>query len=95
MCIRDSLYIPLEAVLHTDKGTEVLVVNPQNVVEDRQVALGYEGSTQVVVLSGLQQGERVIVGSRSDIRSGQTVISKDITAAAPARSVASDSQGAH
>jgi len=89
------LYIPLEAVLHTDKGTEVLVVNPQNVVEDRQVALGYEGSTQVVVLSGLQQGERVIVGSRSDIRSGQTVISKDITAAAPARSVASDSQGAH
>ena len=40
-------------------------------------------------------GERVIVGSRSDIRSGQTVISKDITAAAPARSVASDSQGAH
>jgi RND family efflux transporter MFP subunit len=88
------LYVPLEAVLHTDKGPEVLVVNPQNLVEPRQVSLGYEGSTRVVVLAGLQEGEHVIVGARSDVTPGQMVIPRDVTS--PANVQANDSQpGAH
>jgi len=81
------LTIPLEAVQHegndssSDKGNgkrgSVLVVNAQNEVERRQVTLGHEGDSRVVVLTGLADGERVILGARSDLRPGQTVVPKE------------------
>ncbi len=73
------LTIPLEAALHEGGETVVMVVNAQDVVERRHVTLGHEGSTRVVVLTGLSEGERVIVGSRSDVRHGQKVAPKEMS----------------
>jgi len=91
----DALTVPLEAVFHEEGGTEVLVVNAQNIVELRHVTVGYQGGTRAVVLSGVQEGERVFVGNRADVNPGQTVITKDVTVITPAKSAAGDSQGAH
>lgn len=81
----DVLAVPLEAVeLGADatQGT-VLVVNSQNVLEERKVQLGIQGSTRVEVRSGLSDGERVVVGSRNEFRAGMKVVPKEINVNKP------------
>ncbi len=73
------LTVPLEAVdmKGSDEGT-VLLVGPQNVLEERKVGLGMQGSTRIQISSGLQEGDEVVVGSRNAFRSGMTVQPKEI-----------------
>jgi RND family efflux transporter MFP subunit len=76
----EMLTVPLEAVElgKTSSDGEVLVVNAQNILEERKVKLGVQGSTRVEVRDGLSEGDRVAVGSRSELRSGMKVIPKEI-----------------
>jgi len=76
----DALGVPLEAVeLGADASQgSVLVVNSQNVLEERKVQLGMQGSTRVEVRSGLSEGERVVVGSRNEFHAGMKVVPKEI-----------------
>ncbi len=67
------LAIPIQAVTRNGDEASVLVVNPQDRVEERRVRLGLEGANQVEVVSGLSPNERVIVGSRSEFRPGDLV----------------------
>src|SRR5271154_1099262 len=80
---KETLTVPLEAV-HTNgaEGT-VLFVNKDSMLEERKVHLGVQGSTQVEVLSGLHEGDRVVVGNLNDFRSGMKVIPKEINASQP------------
>jgi len=79
----ERLTVPLEAVdMNGAEGT-VLVVNNQNVLEERNVHLGLQGSTRIEVLSGLNEGERVVIGSRNEFRKGMKVIPKEIEAGQP------------
>jgi multidrug efflux pump subunit AcrA (membrane-fusion protein) len=48
-------------------------------VEERKVRLGAEDSTRVEVLSGLSEGERVIIGNRSEYHNGQKIQPKDVS----------------
>jgi RND family efflux transporter MFP subunit len=68
------LTIPLLAVQRsgTDQAT-VLALDAQNHLQLRQVTLGVQGSTLVEVLSGLQQGERVVLGDQNKYHPGETV----------------------
>ena len=68
----NALAIPIEA-LPPGNGTTVYVVTPENRVEERQVTLGLETATQFQVLSGLKEGELVLVSSRSQVQAGQKV----------------------
>jgi RND family efflux transporter MFP subunit len=70
------LAIPIEAVNRTGNEASVLVVDSQNVVAVRRVKLGQEDSTHIEVLSGLAEGERVIVGNLSGFTAGQKVSPK-------------------
>jgi len=77
---RDMLTVPLEAVqlgANASEG-EVLIVNSQNILEDRKLKLGVQGSTKVEVREGLSEGDRVVVGSRNEFRGGMKVIPKEI-----------------
>ena len=56
----------------------MLVVNFQGQIQERQVKLGEEGSDRVEVLSGLAENDRVVIGSRSEFRSGDKVQPKVI-----------------
>ena len=79
------LTVPLEAVAMSGDNNEgtVLLLNPQNILEERRVHLGLEGSTRIEVSAGLNEGDRVVVGSRSEFRSGMKVIPKEIDMSAP------------
>lgn len=81
---KDILTVPLEAVdiTENDQGT-VLLVNPQNVLEDRTVRLGLQSSNRIEVISGLSEGDRVVVGSRSEFRTGMRVTPKLIDTSEP------------
>jgi RND family efflux transporter MFP subunit len=79
----DVLTVPLEAVESNGSEGTVLVVNSQNTLEERKVRLGLQGSTRVEVLSGLSDGERVVIGSRNEFRAGMKVTPKEIALGQP------------
>ncbi len=81
----EMLTVPLEAVEVGGDGAEgtVLVVNAQNVLEERKVRLGMQGSTRIEIRSGLSEGDRVVVGSRDEFRSGMKVTPKEIDVSQP------------
>jgi RND family efflux transporter MFP subunit len=70
-----ALVIPTEAV-STDKKTSVYVVNREQKIEERTVTLGLETPGRYEVLTGLKDGELVVVGSRSQVKPGQKVEAK-------------------
>jgi RND family efflux transporter MFP subunit len=76
---QNVLTVPLEAVeiKASDQGT-VLLLNSQNVLEERKVTLGMQGSTRVEINAGLSEGDQVVVGSRNEFRNGMKVQPKEI-----------------
>jgi RND family efflux transporter MFP subunit len=70
---KDALTVPLEAVNRNGDDATVLAVNAQNVVEERHVRLGLEDESRVEVISGLAEGDRVVIGNRSSFRNGQKI----------------------
>jgi RND family efflux transporter MFP subunit len=82
---RDILTVPLEAVALGADASEgsVLVVNAKNILEERKVQLGLQGSTRVEVRVGLTDGEFVVIGSRNEFRAGMKVIPKVIDPSRP------------
>jgi RND family efflux transporter MFP subunit len=71
----NALAIPTEAVASQEKST-VDVVNAENQIEERQVSLGLETPNRYEVLSGLKEGERVMIGDQSRVHSGEKVESR-------------------
>jgi RND family efflux transporter MFP subunit len=69
----NALSLPLQAIDRGDNKTTVLLVNSQNHVEPREIQTGIEGPDRIQVVSGLNEGDRVIVGNLSKYRSGQAV----------------------
>ena len=70
-----ALAVPIEAVV-AGKKTTVNVVNAGNEIEERIVALGLETATKYEVLSGLKEGELVMIGNPGQLRPGQIVEAK-------------------
>jgi RND family efflux transporter MFP subunit len=69
----NALTLPLQALNRGEDKTTVLLVNSQNQVEVREIHTGIEGSNRIQILSGLNEGDRVIVGNLSKYRPGQRV----------------------
>jgi len=67
------LAVPLEAVNHEGDQITVYVVSGAHKVELRLVTVGLETSTDAEVVSGLAEGESVIVSDRSGLKAGQEV----------------------
>jgi RND family efflux transporter MFP subunit len=66
-----AIAIPTEAI--TAGKTTVDVVNANNEVEQRTVTLGLETPTKYEVLSGVKEGELVVIGDASQIKPGEKV----------------------
>ena len=67
-----ALAVPVEAVAGTGQPT-VFVINREHIIEERAVRLGLETPTKFEVLSGLREGEQVMIGNRAQVRAGQKV----------------------
>jgi len=79
---KDALTVPLESVTRNGDDATVLAVSSDNSIEERHVKLGLEDSVRVEVLSGLTDKDRVVIGNRSQFRSGQKIQPKEVGAAA-------------
>jgi len=69
----DALTIPIQAVQHNNDKTMVLLVDQQNRVQSREIKTGLEDPVRVEVISGLNEGDRVIVGNFGAYQAGQVV----------------------
>jgi multidrug efflux pump subunit AcrA (membrane-fusion protein) len=68
------LTIPIIAVQGNGNTGVVLVLDANNQAEQRSVAIGLRGSTLVEVTSGLQVGDRVLLGDASRFHEGERVV---------------------
>ena len=73
-----ALAIPLMSISTQGDQTSVFVVNDQHKVEERQVKLGIQTANRAEVISGLHDGDLVVVGNRSQIQQGLQVTPKQI-----------------
>jgi membrane fusion protein (multidrug efflux system) len=67
------LVVPQAALQVDQSGNYVLVVDDQHKVEQRRIQVGPNQETDVVVTSGLREGEKVIVDGIQKVRPGQVV----------------------
>jgi RND family efflux transporter MFP subunit len=65
--------IPLQSVNHEGSKTTVFVVGKNNQIEDRSITLGLQTANDAEVVSGLNEGEEVVVSDRSGVKPGDTV----------------------
>ena len=72
---KSAIAVPVQSITVGEKPS-VLVVSKSGTVEERRVKLGLQTPEKTEVLSGLEPGEMVIVGSRSGIQPGQKVTAK-------------------
>jgi RND family efflux transporter MFP subunit len=67
-----ALAIPAEAI-SGDKKPSVYLINAGREIEVRPVTLGLETPGKYEVVAGLQEGDLVMIGSRSEVKPGQKV----------------------
>jgi RND family efflux transporter MFP subunit len=65
--------VPLQALNHEGDKTTVFVVNQNGELEDRNVQLGLQTAGDAEIISGLNEGEQVVVSDRSGLKAGQKV----------------------
>jgi RND family efflux transporter MFP subunit len=68
----NALIVPASAIIQGDQPS-VMLVNSSNTVEKRPVVLGISGANSQEISSGLQPGDRVIIGGLSALQPGQKV----------------------
>jgi RND family efflux transporter MFP subunit len=71
--VPDALTIPVQALSRNADKTSVLMVDSQNRVEMRDIETGVEGPNRIQVVSGVSEGDKVIVGNLGAYQSGQRV----------------------
>jgi RND family efflux transporter MFP subunit len=69
---KDALIVPASAIIQGDEPS-IMLVDSSNRVEKRPVVLGISGANSQEVTSGLQPGDRVIIGGLSSLQPGQQV----------------------
>ncbi len=70
---RNALAVPIQAVIRTEDRTTVFTVGSDNKIQESTVQLGIETPNKIEILSGLTEGEMVVVGNRSQLRPGLRV----------------------
>lgn len=83
---KDALSIPVQSVKRSGAQASVMVVTQSGVVEEHSVQLGVESGELVEVVSGLHEGDQVIVGNLSQFQTGERVQPKLVAPHAPSAS---------
>jgi RND family efflux transporter MFP subunit len=72
----DALSVPVQAVDRTGAKPMLMVVNADNRVERRIVQTGITTASRIEILSGLKDGEQVIVANQAGFQPGELVTAK-------------------
>jgi RND family efflux transporter MFP subunit len=65
--------VPVQALTHEGSKITVFVVDGNGVLEERTVEVGIQTSSDAEIVSGLKEGEQVIVSDHGGLRAGQKV----------------------
>ncbi len=68
-----TLAVPVQALDRQEGRVTVFAVDKNNKIEERQVQTGIETPDLVEVVSGLNENDLVVVGNRSQLRTGTTI----------------------
>lgn len=68
--------VPIQALAHEADKTTVFVVDQDGRVQDRAVQTGLMTSSYAEIVSGLREGEEVVVSDRSGLKPGERVQAK-------------------
>ncbi len=68
--------VPVQALSHEGDKTSVFVVDQNGRLQDRPVQTGLTTSSYVEIVSGLHEGEQVVVGDHSGLKDGERVQAK-------------------
>jgi len=74
----NAIAVPLQAVSQENGEASVDIVDRANKIEIRKVVLGIQTATDAEAVSGLEEGERVVVSDRSGLKAGELVQPKII-----------------
>lgn len=66
--------VPLQALNHEGNKTTVFVVDPNNELQDRTVSLGIQTANDAEIVSGLREGEMVVLSDRAGLKAGEKVV---------------------
>ncbi len=77
--VKSALNVPIQTIQQGSAGANVLRVDAQGRIEERKVSLGEETSDRVQVLSGLAEGDRVVIGNGGGVRPGDKVRPKVVS----------------
>jgi RND family efflux transporter MFP subunit len=70
----DILTVPVQALNHQgNQTTTVFVVNRGGELEDRAVQVGLQTTSDAEIISGLTEGEQVVISDRSGLKAGEKV----------------------
>jgi RND family efflux transporter MFP subunit len=73
-----ALAVPLQAIDHEAGHSAVEIVNQAGKIERRTVTLGMQTATDTEVVSGLSEGEQVVVSDRSGLQPGEPVRPQEV-----------------
>jgi RND family efflux transporter MFP subunit len=78
--VDNAVTVPVQAVqTSSETNGVVLVVDADHHIERRNVTIGIQSATDVEILSGLRENERVIFGEQSQYKPGELVNPKPVT----------------
>ncbi len=72
----NALAVPIQAVSREGSKAVAYRVSRDNQIEILPVTVGIETRSQIEILSGLAEGDRVVIGNTSQLRQGQAVAPK-------------------
>jgi RND family efflux transporter MFP subunit len=70
--------VPIQALNREGEKTTVFVVNHDSELEDRPVQLGLQTTSDAEILSGISEGEQVVVSDRSGLKAGEKVHAQQV-----------------
>jgi len=88
---QNALTIPVQALVHGNDKSTVLVLDAQNRIVTRPIDTGIQEPSRVEVVSGLQEGDRVVIGNQTSYHDGEVVDPK-LSSLADAQMPASGSE---
>jgi RND family efflux transporter MFP subunit len=65
--------VPVQALNHEADKTTVFVVTQDGKIENRAVQLGLQTASDAEIISGLNEGEQIVVSDRSSLKAGEKV----------------------
>ncbi len=79
----NALAVPVQSIVTRDGIATVMLVGSNHRLEQRSIKTGIETAEKVEVLSGLHAGDQVVIGNRSQLKSGEEVETKLVATRMP------------